>query len=81
MVQDSETGHCARLLTAKAPLVAGLWGDGMDEKTRRILKPEPDWLERASQPSELGLKAWALIIGTAMCFLLAAACAVAFVLR
>ena len=28
----------------------------MDEKTRRILKPEPDWLERANQPSEIDLK-------------------------
>jgi hypothetical protein len=52
----------------------------MDEKTKRLINPKPDWLERASQPSELGIKERAMFVAIVVLGLVTLGCAAAFVL-
>jgi hypothetical protein len=38
----------------------------MDEKTRRILKPEPDWLDKAKDPAHGTRGMWGLLASVAL---------------
>lgn len=53
----------------------------MDEKTRRLINPEPDWLDRAAAPSELKMRDRLLMVGAVVLVLLTCVGAAAFFLR